>query len=225
MSISDDAAYASYDESLDQSKDPMYRRVIDYVKKQSGYLHAKTLLAYALCAPLPKFVGAEIRASILRMLGFDIAPRVGFYGTPTLSGWGDYTAYLKVGFNSWFNVGCYLELNAPITIGKKVRFGQEVMVLTGTHAIGPDWCRAGLLEARPVVIGDGVWLGARCVVLPGVTIGNGSVISAGTVVSRDVPPNTIMLGTQGMPLEKWMAMTKQVAGANQNGARAVASSS
>ena len=185
-----------------------FQRIRGYLKRQSVQVHGKTLLAYALCAPLPKYVGAEWRAFVLRRVGFAIGANSGFFGTPKLYGEGDYYPRLTIGQHCWINIGCHFELNAPIRIGNHVSIGPEVMLLTGTHAMGTTERRAAAFVAHPVTIGNGVWIGARCIVLPGVTIGAGSVIAAGTTVSRDVPPNTMLSGTQGMPIEKWQALTK-----------------
>lgn len=186
------------------------QRIADYLKDQRAHVHGKMLVACALCAPLPKYVGAELRAAALRAAGFAIGCNSGFFGMPSIYGRGDYYRRLKVGCDCWINIGCHLELSAPVTIGDHVSFGPNVMILTGTHAIGPERRRAADFNALPVIIGEGVWLGAHCTIMPGVTVGNGSVVSAGAVVNRDVPPNTIITGTQGMPLEKWMALTRQV---------------
>ena len=69
-----------------------------------------------------------------------------------------------------------------------------VIIITDDHEIGPPWHRCGDRVARPVVIEDGVWIGARVTLLPGVTIGRGSVVAAGAVVNKDVPPNTLVGG-------------------------------
>jgi acetyltransferase-like isoleucine patch superfamily enzyme len=55
----------------------------------------------------------------------------------------------------------------------------------------------------PIVIDDGVWLAARCTIMPGVTIGAGAVIGASVVVSVDVPPNTLVMGAQKVSIAKW----------------------
>ncbi len=68
------------------------------------------------------------------------------------------------------------------------------MLITSTHEIGPHQYRAGKDTTRPITIGDGVWIGARAVVLPGVTIGNGSIVAAGAVVNRPVGSNVLVAG-------------------------------
>jgi maltose O-acetyltransferase len=87
-----------------------------------------------------------------------------------------------------------LDLGASISIGDKVSLGHGVLVLTGTHEIGPPSHRAGRLVTEPVSIGDGAWLGSRCVIFPGVKIGAGAVVAAGAVVTEDVPANTVVAG-------------------------------
>ncbi|MEP7190805.1 MAG: DapH/DapD/GlmU-related protein, partial [Roseiflexaceae bacterium] len=72
--------------------------------------------------------------------------------------------------------------------------GHHVVVLTGSHEVGPPSQRAAALYTKTVTIGDGAWLGARCTILPGVTIGAGAIVAAGAVVNRDVPPNTLVAG-------------------------------
>jgi maltose O-acetyltransferase len=81
-----------------------------------------------------------------------------------------------------------------VTIGNNVSFGHQVIVLTNTHDIGPASRRAATLCSKAVTIGNGAWLGARCTILPGVTIGDGAVVAAGSVVNEDVPANVLVAG-------------------------------
>jgi acetyltransferase-like isoleucine patch superfamily enzyme len=92
------------------------------------------------------------------------------------------------------NFNCLFDLAEQITIGDGVSFGQEVALITGTHEIGAITKRAGTLSPKPICIENGVWLGARSVVLPGVTVGEGAIVAAGAVVVQDVLPNTIVGG-------------------------------
>jgi maltose O-acetyltransferase len=66
--------------------------------------------------------------------------------------------------------------------------------LTVDHEIGPSENRCGEVLVAPVIIGDGAWLASRVTILPGVTVGNGSIVAAGAVVTHDVPPNTLVAG-------------------------------
>jgi maltose O-acetyltransferase len=152
------------------------------------------LLARILLTPLPIHVGSRVRVYILRLAGFQIGSGCVMWGTPTITGGRDLYRKLTIGQGCWLNVECFFDLGAPISIGDRVAIGHQVMILTTSHEIGPYGQRAAALEARPVCIGTGAWLGARCTILPGVTIGAGAIIAAGAVVSRDVPANTMVAG-------------------------------
>lgn len=93
------------------------------------------------------------------------------------------------------NRGCTIELNDRVDIGRDVAIGHDVLILTATHRIGRSTRRAGRLVTAPVMIGDGVWIGARAVVLPGVSVGKGAVVAAGSVVVEDVPADALVSGT------------------------------
>ena len=121
-------------------------------------------------------------------------------GTPELVGNGNLYRRLTIGRGCYFNVGCFLDLTEPIRIGDGVSLGQQVMLLTSTHRLGNAQQRAGELVAQPIQIGDGAWLGARCTVLPGITVGEGAVVAAAAVVTKDVPPHTLVGGVPAKPL-------------------------
>lgn len=101
---------------------------------------------------------------------------------------------LSVGRDTFINYGCMFNTSAPITIGRNCDLGMQVLIATSTHEIGPAGRRAGAAIARPVVIEDGCWVGARVTILPGVTIGSGSVVAAGAVVTEDLTPNGVYAG-------------------------------
>lgn len=97
-----------------------------------------------------------------------------------------------IGDYSWVNAGAFIE-NGTV-IGHRVAIGPSVTICTVTHQIGPEKARAGQNVNLPVVIGDGCWLGASVTVLPGVTIGTGCVIAAGSLVRQDCAPNGLYAG-------------------------------
>jgi acetyltransferase-like isoleucine patch superfamily enzyme len=101
---------------------------------------------------------------------------------------------VSLGPGTLINHRCYFSSWAPITIGRNCDIASEVMFGTVTHEIGPQTRRAGQLRSEPISVGDGSWIGARAVILPGVTIGAGCIVAAGAVVTRDCPPNTILAG-------------------------------
>jgi maltose O-acetyltransferase len=106
----------------------------------------------------------------------------------------DYGKYITVGAGTFVNYGLVALDVAPITIGRDVKIGPNVQLLTPTHPVDPAQRLAKLEAARPIVIGDNVWLGGGAIVLAGVTIGANSVIGAGAVVTRDVPANVVVAG-------------------------------
>ncbi|TXS44823.1 sugar O-acetyltransferase [Streptomyces sp. t39] len=106
----------------------------------------------------------------------------------------DYGSRISVGERTFVNVNLTALDVAPITIGKDCQIGPNVQLLTPTHPLEPQPRRDKLEAARPITIGDNVWLGGGAIVLPGVTIGDNSVIGAGAVVTRDVPANVVAVG-------------------------------
>lgn len=106
----------------------------------------------------------------------------------------DYGFNISIGAGTFINYGLVALDVAPIVIGKDVQIGPNVQLLTPTHPIDPEARRNKLEAAEPIVIEDNVWLGGAVVVLPGITIGANSVIGAGSVVTRDIPPNVVAVG-------------------------------
>ena len=106
----------------------------------------------------------------------------------------DYGVHIRAGRNLFMNFDCVLLDCAEITIGDDVQIGPAVQIYTATHPLDPAVRRSGLEAAKPVHIGDNVWIGGAAVILPGVTIGDNAVIGAGSVVTRDVPADTVVVG-------------------------------
>jgi maltose O-acetyltransferase len=106
----------------------------------------------------------------------------------------DYGSNLRIGARCFANFGLTALDVAPITIGDDVQIGPHVQLLTPTHPVDPELRRARWEAAKPITVGDNVWLGGGAVVCPGVTIGANTVVGAGAVVTRDVPPNVVAVG-------------------------------
>lgn len=102
-----------------------------------------------------------------------------------------------IGEHVFFNSGCKFQDQGGITIGDGTFLGHNVVLATLNHCINPN--ERANLEPAPIHIGKNVWIGANAVVLPGVTIGDGAVIAAGAIVTKDVPANTIV---GGIPAKK-----------------------
>ncbi|WP_084681565.1 acyltransferase [Actinomycetospora chiangmaiensis] len=82
----------------------------------------------------------------------------------------------------------------PIIIENNAAVGYRTVIVTGNHLRGDSKRRSGPLSPQPVVIKEGVWIGANSTILPGVTVGAGSIVAAGSVVNRDVPANSLVAG-------------------------------
>ena len=99
------------------------------------------------------------------------------------------TSKLSIGDYSGIGRNCYL--NGPLKIGKYVMMGPEVLIYTVNHKTDNKdipMCNQGCEDAKPVVIEDDVWIGARTMIMPGVTIKKGCIIAAGGVVTKDTEP-------------------------------------
>jgi len=106
----------------------------------------------------------------------------------------DYGRHIRIGARSFVNYGLVALDVAPIVIGDDVRIGPNVQLLPPTHPLEAEARKAGWEGGRPIEIHDNVWIGGGAMVLPGVTIGRNSVVGAGAVVTRDVPPDVLVLG-------------------------------
>jgi maltose O-acetyltransferase len=102
---------------------------------------------------------------------------------------------VKVGRGTWINTGCFFDnLLTEVSIGENCGIGQQVMFCMNTHEIGTAEMRASTKIQAPIKVGNGVWIGTRAVILPGVSIADGCVIAAGAVVTRDTEPNGLYAG-------------------------------
>ncbi|WP_409331564.1 sugar O-acetyltransferase [Trujillonella humicola] len=106
----------------------------------------------------------------------------------------DYGSHIRIGARCFANFGLVALDVAAITIGDDVQIGPNVQLLTPTHPLEPGPRRDKWEAAEPIVIGDNVWLGGGVIVLPGVTIGENTVVGAGAVVTRDLPANAVAVG-------------------------------
>ena len=105
------------------------------------------------------------------------------------------TSTMEVGDRS--GVGINAKMHGKVVIGKDVMMGPECIVYTRNHAFADTtipMCEQGILEEKPVIIGDDVWIGGRVIILPGVKVGSHSIIGAGAVVTKDVPDYAIVGG-------------------------------
>ena len=106
----------------------------------------------------------------------------------------DYGYNVTTGNKVFFNFNCVVLDVAPVNIGSNVFFGPAVQIYTVNHPLEAKQRRTLLEQALPVNIADDVWIGGGAIILPGVSIGSGSVIAAGSVVSKDVPSGVVVAG-------------------------------
>jgi acetyltransferase-like isoleucine patch superfamily enzyme len=108
--------------------------------------------------------------------------------------------HVHIGANTFVNRGCYFEGVGDLRIGADCQIGMGVMVLTSDHARANGRVSRQVVP-KPVSIGNGCWIGARAVILPGVEIGPGSTVAAGAVVARDCVAGGVYGGVPARPLE------------------------
>jgi maltose O-acetyltransferase len=114
----------------------------------------------------------------------------------------DYGEHISIGARTFVNYNLTALDVAHITIGEDCQFGPNVQLLTPTHPVEPQPRRDRLEAAKPITIGNNVWLGGGVIVCPGVTIGDNSVIGAGAVVTRDIPANVVAVGNPARVLRE-----------------------
>lgn len=106
----------------------------------------------------------------------------------------DYGTNISIGARTFVNFNLTALDVAPIRIGADCQIGPNVQLLTPTHPLAPGPRRDKLEAAKPITIGDNVWLGGGVIICPGVTIGDNSVIGAGAVVTGDIPADVVAVG-------------------------------
>ncbi|MER6836837.1 sugar O-acetyltransferase [Streptomyces cellulosae] len=133
-----------------------------------------------------------VLAELLGSVGEDVEIRPPLYV--------DYGGNITVGARTFVNYHLTALDVAAITIGEDCQVGPNVQLLTPTHPVEPQPRRDKLEAARPITIGDNVWIGGGAIVCPGVTIGDNAVIGAGAVVTKDVPASVVAVGNPARPV-------------------------
>lgn len=130
----------------------------------------------------------ELRALMSRLVGYRVDD--GFRLFPPV--YTDFGKNIKIGKDVFVNSGCCFQDQGGVTLGDGCLVGHNVVFATLDHDKCPS--KRGDMTAAPIVVGKDVWIGAHATILKGVTIGDGAIVAAGAVVTRDVPPNTIAAG-------------------------------
>lgn len=117
--------------------------------------------------------------------GVKLRKNITFYAGSRLTG------KLVIGEKSFLNDECYIDYSSKVIIGKHVAIGMRSIILSSSHKIGNP-IRCGVLSKKTTIIKDNCWIGAGAIIYPGITIEEGSVISAGEIVSFDIPQNRLL---------------------------------
>jgi maltose O-acetyltransferase len=147
-----------------------------------------------LAVGFPNQTFSRARTAMLRASGMRIGHSSLVQGPLRITGSGNPCQDFSIGTFTLISGALHADIGAPIRIGDRVRIGHDVSLLTVDHDVGPEEMRSGKRKFGAIDIGDGAWLASRVVVLPGVRIGAGAVVAAGSVVTRDVPDNTLVVG-------------------------------
>jgi acetyltransferase-like isoleucine patch superfamily enzyme len=172
------------------------------LREDTAGLHLRLQLANMAARLLPTDMASRLRAALLSRAGFSIGEGTVIRGRPHINGRRELYGNLVVGRGCLIDVGCTLDLEEQISLGDRVTIGHEAMLLTSSHEIGPKEHRAGAIVRGPISVGAGAWIGPRAVILPGITVGAGAVVTAGSLVNKDVPPNTRVAGIPAKQVEE-----------------------
>ncbi len=121
----------------------------------------------------------------------------------------DYGKNIFLGDNVYVNFGCVILDVARVTFGSHVFLGPNVQIYTATHPLIAEERNRGLESGKPITIRSNVWIGGAAILCPGVTIGEGSVIGAGAVVTKDVPPRVVVAGNPAKVIRYLPAVPSQ----------------
>ena len=111
---------------------------------------------------------------------------------PFRANWGGHHVHL--GSNIYMNSNTTMVDDGHIYIGDYVQIGPNITIATANHPIDPELRKRGLQYNKDVHIGNNVWIGANTIIVPGVTIGDDTVIGAGSVVTKDIPSHVVAVG-------------------------------
>ncbi len=132
----------------------------------------------------------QYRIYLLRIMGSKIGSNCNIrYGPVFQEGFN-----INIGNNVFINSQCQFDTSAKITIEDNVIISHQVSFITGSHKIGSHNNRAGDYNPQPIVVKKGAWICAKAIILPGIIVGEGSIVAAGAVVTKDVPQDVMVAG-------------------------------
>ena len=130
-----------------------------------------------------------IRARLLRAFGLDVDPTSRIYPRCFFGG-----TKVHIGRHTFVNYDCFFDNSAAISLGANCSLGMAVLLCTSYHDVGGHGCRAGAVRGAPIVVEDGCWIGASSTLLPGITVREGCIIAAGSVVASDCEADGLYAG-------------------------------
>ena len=170
--------------------------IYGFVNDMRSSTHVRYRIANALCRCLPRFASGYIRAHIYHLAGFDVSRSAFLMDNIDLSsGTPGFYDNLRIGDRALISTHVTMNLDGPVTIGDQVTIGPFVRIYTGSHRMGDEsWRCLPEVTGDAVVVEDGAWIAVGATLLPGVRVGRGAVVAAGSVVTKDVAPNTFVAG-------------------------------
>lgn len=157
----------------------------EIMKEQQGYMN----LLYDFNHTRP--TESDKREALLKELFADLGEGC-FIEPPLHANWGGH--HVHFGKNVYANFNLTLVDDTHIYIGDHTMIGPNVVIATGGHPLLPELRQKGYQYNAPVHIGKNCWIGAGAIIVPGITIGDHSVIGAGSVVTKDIPSNVLVVG-------------------------------
>lgn len=173
---------------------PLVLRVARRLQSDFAGSHLQLSVVQGAVSLIPRLAFGWLRSMLYRSAGVQIGRSTYIYGKVAIEGQGDAVKKVRIGESCLLTTPLYLNASGGITVGDRVTIGHHVMVITDTHRMDDPKRRGGERISAPVTIEDGVWVGARVTILPGVTLGEGSVVAAGALVTHDVPAHTVVGG-------------------------------
>jgi len=178
-----------------------WRKALLLLRDETGGIHPRLIALNIAQRFLPRHRLQDTRASLFSWAGFEVGQGTRIATPPKINGDRDLYSKLSIGRDCVIDADCVLDLGEKITLGNRVTLSAGVMILTSTHELDIREHRAGPVQFSPVTVGDGAWLGARCIILPGVTIGAGAIVNPGSVVNKDVAAGVRVGGIPATQLE------------------------
>ena len=160
---------------------------------------ARLYIYHLLCHWMPETSCFALKRALLRWAGAKIGKGVRICSSATILGAGT----LSIGEDTWIGQNVLMTASGKIEIGDHVDIGPLVYLGNGTHEIDPVNVRsAGNGVCKDIAVESGCWLGARATILPGVRIGRKTVVGAGSLVNKDLPPEVVAVGVPAGILRK-----------------------